>query len=461
MKSTLEKILQLPEPEWQWDPENSIYTDFTPAEENQLIAIIKNEHLIGKHGDEISDAEDNAQIHAYRILSTFLNPIHIPLFIEWAFLREFEYSGMLTEDFIAILPRYKTAVIEPCVAELNNQENSEEVRMMLCDVLNKLASNEANKDHIVSIFCSYLSAKHFTRRLNAHIICFLIELELPEKIDIIRDCYADHLVDLSFAGDLEEVEVELGIREERSTPRIDLHEEEEKELHLALKKSLGPEPPESKFAELFYYILELYGRDCSMNNPIAIDGYLTAILLSPTTITPSQFLPKIWDLEEEYSPVWENKNHLSSFMVTLMAIYNKISDSLQNQILKPITDVHEDDPKAPLYSVWLCGFLNGFYAWDPSLDYEDQIVTEHEGLVLSLVFKILIEEIKAGCNNSQPDTAAIKEELFQAIYNLFYENKSKNLSLHRHNPHTAEPKTSRNSPCPCGSGKKYKRCCMN
>ena len=28
-------------------------------------------------------------------------------------------------------------------------------------------------------------------------------------------------------------------------------------------------------------------------------------------------------------------------------------------------------------------------------------------------------------------------------------------------PQTTPPKISRNAPCPCGSGKKYKKCCIN
>ncbi|MCF8237763.1 MAG: SEC-C domain-containing protein [Saprospiraceae bacterium] len=28
-------------------------------------------------------------------------------------------------------------------------------------------------------------------------------------------------------------------------------------------------------------------------------------------------------------------------------------------------------------------------------------------------------------------------------------------------PIKAEPKIGRNEPCPCGSGKKYKKCCLN
>jgi preprotein translocase subunit SecA len=28
-------------------------------------------------------------------------------------------------------------------------------------------------------------------------------------------------------------------------------------------------------------------------------------------------------------------------------------------------------------------------------------------------------------------------------------------------PYVSEPKIGRNDPCPCGSGKKYKKCCLN
>jgi len=35
------------------------------------------------------------------------------------------------------------------------------------------------------------------------------------------------------------------------------------------------------------------------------------------------------------------------------------------------------------------------------------------------------------------------------------------LLLNPPKPKQAEPKVGRNDPCPCGSGKKFKKCCMN
>jgi uncharacterized protein YecA (UPF0149 family) len=47
---------------------------------------------------------------------------------------------------------------------------------------------------------------------------------------------------------------------------------------------------------------------------------------------------------------------------------------------------------------------------------------------------------------------------------MFDAETLKNLTKEAKNMHTvvrAEKKVGRNDPCPCGSGKKYKHCCMN
>jgi len=468
MKATLDKILGFPLAEWDWNPDKNIYTDFTLNEQEQLIAMINEEHLKEKSKDEISELEENASIHAYRILGSLLDPSHIPLFMEWVFLPEFEDSDIFTEDFIKILPLYQTDVILPCVNELNNQENSEIQRMVLCDVLHALASNDQNKPMIIKIFCEYLSAKHFTRTLNAHIIAFLIELEQVEHIDLIRECFAVHLVDLSFCGDLEEVEVSLGIRDERSTQLIDLLEAEKKELHLALKVLLGPAPSENDPSTLFIYLLDLYERDQSLSNPSAIDGYLTATLLNPTPLKPSEFIPKIWDSEEDYSPEWENSNQSTFFTNFILAVQNKIAKDLQRRDLDPMLDLDNEGHSFPLYRSWVSGFLLGFHAFNDSDTSDDEELPELEDSIMSLLFRILTEEMLAIETNSRPKMKLILTKLNTAIYTLFKQSKytpASNdfnpLSSTKPEPQIAEPKISRNSPCPCGSGQKHKRCCMN
>jgi hypothetical protein len=46
----------------------------------------------------------------------------------------------------------------------------------------------------------------------------LIDLKAVEAIDIIRGAFRRNSVDISIAGDLEDVEIELGLRDHRVTP---------------------------------------------------------------------------------------------------------------------------------------------------------------------------------------------------------------------------------------------------
>ncbi|MBF0130235.1 MAG: SEC-C domain-containing protein [Alphaproteobacteria bacterium] len=55
--------------------------------------------------------------------------------------------------------------------------------------------------------------------LNAWIIYALIDLGAVETIDPIRRAFRADCVDISLSGDLEEVEISLGLRQKRDTPR--------------------------------------------------------------------------------------------------------------------------------------------------------------------------------------------------------------------------------------------------
>ncbi len=55
--------------------------------------------------------------------------------------------------------------------------------------------------------------------LNGFVILGLTDLGALEAIDLIRAAYAMECVDLSVLGDIEDVEIEMGIRDRRATPR--------------------------------------------------------------------------------------------------------------------------------------------------------------------------------------------------------------------------------------------------
>jgi SEC-C motif len=53
--------------------------------------------------------------------------------------------------------------------------------------------------------------------VNGFLISALIDLEAIETIDVIRHAFDQQVVDLSIAGDVEDVEMEFGLRTRRST----------------------------------------------------------------------------------------------------------------------------------------------------------------------------------------------------------------------------------------------------
>lgn len=52
-----------------------------------------------------------------------------------------------------------------------------------------------------------------------------------------------------------------------------------------------------------------------------LDGFLTAILSSPTSIQPSQWLPRLWDYHE---PQWENEKVFGRYIDLVFRYYNEL-----------------------------------------------------------------------------------------------------------------------------------------
>lgn len=59
--------------------------------------------------------------------------------------------------------------------------------------------------------------------LNGLLICDLMDLQAGESIEVIRAAFRERRVTIDIPGDLEEVEIEMGFRAERSTPKLRYH----------------------------------------------------------------------------------------------------------------------------------------------------------------------------------------------------------------------------------------------
>lgn len=82
----------------------------------------------------------------------------------------------------------------------------------------------------IELLAAELERKIPDRMHNGFVVFALIEMEATEVLDIIRNAYHWDRVALSVCGDIEEVEIAMGVRTERSTPARQWFEEEERRL---------------------------------------------------------------------------------------------------------------------------------------------------------------------------------------------------------------------------------------
>lgn len=184
-----------------------------------------------------------------------------------------------------------------------------------------------------------------------------------------------------------------------------------------------------------------------------LDGFLTAVAIGPELIMPSEWLPVIWG---EGEPVFENTEDAESVIGAIMGRYNKILRLIQ----------HEPDAYGPLFwetpdghvvaADWAEGFMDGVglrrNAWRPLLE------SDEGSELLAPITTFLHDEDGNSLIEGEPDELAELCRLATDLIVPSVQAINSYWKAHRH-PTPGASKIGRNDPCPCGSGRKYKRCC--
>ena len=201
------------------------------------------------------------------------------------------------------------------------------------------------------------------------------------------------------------------------------------------------------------------GKDEGVLNVSDLDGFLTAVVSGPRTIPPSEWMPQVWG---DFPPAWKDEKAFEKVMHLLMRHMNSIAALLieQPEDFEPIFS--EDFAEGETYIIvddWCEGYMRGV-----ALAAEDW---EKETAAMT----ILLAPVMA----FQGENAFTTYEKFsgEVIDNLQYAITPNVREIHdfwlarRTGEEPAalfssdQPKTGRNDPCPCGSGKKFKQCCLH
>jgi len=211
-----------------------------------------------------------------------------------------------------------------------------------------------------------------------------------------------------------------------------------------------------------------------------LQGFLFAVTCSPQTIAPSEWLPMIGDDE---GLNFADQNEAQEILSLVMALYNEANTAALERsnsrpkgcaLDKDVSKNFEDD--API-SQWSRGFASGHdwlaEVWEEYLF--EELDEECGATVMVLSFFGSRRLANAYYNEMKPRKRESGDESFEGFAKTMREMFPDALASYAHigrsifeavlehrrigEESAVSEKVGRNEPCPCGSGKKFKKCC--
>lgn len=217
---------------------------------------------------------------------------------------------------------------------------------------------------------------------------------------------------------------------------------------------------DKEFDELDQFLLS----DRSPEDAMTMDtlhGYLTAIAIGPETIMPAEWLPRVWGQDGKQAPAWKNPKEEQRILNLIMRFMNEVLITFEAapKEFEPLFCEHEVDGEALIDAeAWCWGFWEGMElrpgSWEPVWDSE--VAELMRPIYLLGADEIDESELQEVEDPRKAHGLALQIEAnIPAIYRFWLPRRKGAVeTLVRE-----EPKVGRNDDCPCGSGKKYKKCC--
>jgi uncharacterized protein len=196
-----------------------------------------------------------------------------------------------------------------------------------------------------------------------------------------------------------------------------------------------------------------------------LDGFLAAVLLSPRLIERERWLPEVWSAYGEMN--FGAGNAMQRAMRLVLAYYNEIATTLGCEDAydrwEPFCFAAEaGSDKLGIGDGWIDGFTQGLDLWPENWreGLTDEIADNAQNALRRVIAPWESDERNAADNAMRLGWLQAAGE---AVNDIFVHWRA--IGLPAPQPIALDfsppssPEAGRNGPCPCGSGKKYKKCC--
>lgn len=200
-----------------------------------------------------------------------------------------------------------------------------------------------------------------------------------------------------------------------------------------------------------------------------LEGYLAGIIICPDLIMPGEWLPVVWGGHEpDAEPAFENAKQAEKLVSLVMEHYNATVTDISAGHYTPVYDVDVRHDET-LWEIWIKGFEQAMalrpQSWRTYLEGDEDTRTAMAGL-LTLIEAVNNDAKPGGANIDEIHEVAATliprwvEMLNAARVSQYAQTMPTNVFTPAHSAKAGRPPAAgRNEPCPCGSGKKYKKCC--
>ena len=463
-----DRLRALSEPVWHEWLDDASYNVFD-GDEAGLIALATDPELL----DAGVDPPDCwVPVHAWRALAVVGTERAVEPLLE--VLDGWDGDDWPAQDIPKVLGRIGLAAVPAVRAFGVDPEREVFARMSAAEALERIGTQHpVHRDACVEALSAMLEG--FERQdvsLNAVVIGCLVELAATEAAPLMEAAFGAGWVDLMHMGDWEDVQIELGLLDERVTPRPPGTPSWEPGELAPLTPLPGCRDLDAEGAEALGRVFEGIDASGPVRSLRALEGFLFTIACAPEVVQPSQWIEFLLDDAAD----WASEAEANAVLRGLIALYNEIQSGVNEREFGAPEGLFKEDTLANLEpgaeaSQWSLGFTLG-HAWlEEEWEVDSAVDKELAALVFPLTFfasRKLAEEharVLSGGDRSVEDLAdtvlSIWPDALVQYASMGREILRLRMAARRARPvrATVEQRIGRNDPCPCGSGRKFKKCC--
>jgi len=191
-----------------------------------------------------------------------------------------------------------------------------------------------------------------------------------------------------------------------------------------------------------------------------LDGFFSALIAGPEPVMPSEYNRELFGCE---SPEFSDLDEAQEIMNLMMRHWNKIASTLyKGEIHVPM--VFEDEKGELHGNDWARGFMRGMHMRHDG--WAELVNDEKYGDSLIPMMILYHEHDEDPEMRPEPITPDKREKVIALMatglinaYEFFRKERDGALGIPVSESQRSTPKVGRNNLCPCGSGKKFKKCC--